>query len=274
MAIGRPSFKKRLAQSTISAASFLLATESTENLLLGVGAYISAMRGVGWSPSLEDEARCAAHCLRQGNESLIIDAGANVGDWLKAFHQLVPRNAQIYAFEPQPAAAARIRELAIDRCEVLEFALGEQTETRRFFTSQQSDSMASLFERHDTIARGQQYNSFDVPVIRLDDFVAQHSIRQIDFMKMDLEGGEFQALRGATECIKSGILRAFSFEFGISNVNSRVFFRDIYDFLVANDYEISRVTPARRLIPIENYSEDHECFARTTTFVARKRQQA
>ena len=93
-------------------------------------------------------------------------------------------------------------------------------------------------------------------------------------MKMDLEGGEFQALRGATECIKSGILRAFSFEFGISNVNSRVFFRDIYDFLVANDYEISRVTPARRLIPIENYSEDHECFARTTTFVARKRQQA
>jgi hypothetical protein len=133
--------------------------------------------------------------------------------------------------------------------------------------------MASLFERHDTYAAGKEYNAFEVQVIRLDDFVAQRSIRQIDFMKMDLEGGEFQALQGATECIKSGILRAFSFEFGISNVNSRVFFRDIYDFLVANNYEISRITPARRLIPIGNYSEDHECFARNTTHLARKRQQ-
>jgi hypothetical protein len=70
--------------------------------------------------------------------------------------------------------------------------------------------------------------------------------------------------------MRSGVLRALSFEFGISNVNSRVFFRDIYNLLIANQYEVFRVTPAGRLIRLKNYSEDDEYFARTTTYLAKR----
>ena len=140
-----------------------------------------------------------------------------------------------------------------------------------FFTSGDSDTMASLFERHDTFVEDRKYRGMDVEVIRLDDFVLQREIDRIDFMKMDLEGGEFQALKGAAESMRSGILRALSFEFGISNVNSRVFFRDIYNLLTTNHYEISRVTPAGRLIPLKRYAEDDEYFARTTTYLAKRR---
>lgn len=149
-------------------------------------------------------------------------------------------------------------------------ALGEHAETGRFFTAHESDSMASLFERHDTVAITKEYRSFEVPIIRLDDFVSERNLGRIDFMKMDLEGGELQALKGAKTCMESGVLRAFSFEFGTSNVNSRVFFRDIFDFLTQYEYKIHRITPARRLIPVQGYSEDLECFARTSTFLAHR----
>jgi FkbM family methyltransferase len=271
MAIGRSSKAKSIAQSTIRAASFLFATQATEVLLTSAAAYLAALRGSTWSPTVEQEARCAVKCVSADHEFLVIDAGANVGSWLHSFWKQSSGKGRTYAFEPQPDAAAKIRQLNLLHCEVLQVALGEQPGKMTFFTSGDSDTMASLFERHDTYVRGRKYRELDVEVIRLDDFVLERKIDRIDFMKMDLEGGEFQALKGAAECMRSGILRALSFEFGISNVNSRVFFRDLYNLLTENHYEIFRVTPAGRLIPLKKYSEDDECFARTTTYLAKLR---
>ena len=218
------------------------------------------------------EARCAARCLRPDREFTVIDAGANVGSWLVSFRKYVKAKGCIYAFEPQPVAAAMIRELGLDGCEVLEAALGEHPGTRTFYTSGGTDTMGSLYERHDTFAEDRERRGTKVEVLRLDDFVKQRSIDRIDFMKMDLEGGEFEALKGAAECMRAGVLKAFAFEFGTSNVNSRVFFRDIFQLLAENQYNLSRVTPAGRLIPLKTYSEDHECFARTTTYLARRQE--
>jgi FkbM family methyltransferase len=270
MAIGRSSLAKSIAQSSLGAASFLLATQSTDTFLTGVCAYFAALRGSSWSPTVEQEARSAVKWISLDREFLVIDAGANVGSWLDSFRKQCSGKGRMYAFEPQPEAAAEISRLNLFQCEVLQVALGEQQGKMTFFTSGDRDTMASLFERHDTFVKGRKFHEMIVDVIRLDDFVAERKIDRIDFMKMDLEGGEFQALKGATECMRSGILRAFSFEFGISNVNSRVFFRDLYNLLVANHYEISRVTPAGRLIRLQNYSEDAEYFARTTTYLAKR----
>ncbi len=41
----------------------------------------------------------------------------------------------------------------------------------------------------------------DVDIIRLDDWVHDHAINRVDFVKMDIEGGEFHALRGAQEML-------------------------------------------------------------------------
>lgn len=52
----------------------------------------------------------------------------------------------------------------------------------------------------------------------------------------------------------------------MANVNARVFFREIYNLLADSGFAIFRVTPAGRLIPVSAYTEDYECFARTTTY--------
>ena len=272
MPIGRSSLTKSLAQSSVQSASFLFATQTTELFLLAAGAYLSAMRGDGWSPPLDQEARCAARILTPGREFVVIDAGANIGSWLDSFMMHAAGSGRLYAFEPQPEAAARIRERNLKNCEVLEVALGEQPGKTIFYTSDETDTMGSLYERHDTYVRGRKYRGIEVNVLRLDDFVNERKIARIDFMKMDLEGGEFYALKGAAECMRDGVLQAFSFEFGISNVNSRVFFRDIYNLVREYRYDIFRVTPVGRLIHLKTYTEDYETFARTTTFIAKRRE--
>src|SRR5690348_85892 len=60
MSIGSGSAVKRLVQSSIRASSQLFARPATEVLLSGAAAYINAICGLGWSPSLELEAKNAA----------------------------------------------------------------------------------------------------------------------------------------------------------------------------------------------------------------------
>ena len=270
MPIGSSTAAKRLAQSSIRACSQLFAVPATEVLLSGAAAYINAICGLGWSPSLELEARNAAGWIPRGHEYTVIDAGANIGSWTSLFlEHAADCTGTIYALEPQPAAAARIRALDLKCCEVLELALGEQPGRATFHTSGPLDTTGSLFDRGDTYGRGRAYNSFEVEVVRLDDLVQSRGLERIDFLKMDLEGAEYQALKGAAECLRSRTIRALSFEFGTSNVNARVFFREIYDLLAGSGFAIFRVTPAGRLMPISAYAEDFECFARTTTYFAR-----
>lgn len=270
MSIVSGSAGKRLAQSSIRACSQLFATSATEVLLSGAAAYMNALCGLGWSPGLELEAKNAAAWVARGRDYTVIDAGANIGDWTSFFQKhAADRTGTIYALEPQPAAAARIRALNLKCCEVLELALGEHPGRATFHTSGPLDSMGSLFDRRDSNVRGVTYNSFEVEVVRLDDLVQARGIERIDFMKMDLEGAEHQALKGAAECLRSRRIRALAFEFGTSNVNARVFFREIYDLLAGNGFAIFRATPAGRLIPVRAYTEDYECFARTTTYFAR-----
>jgi FkbM family methyltransferase len=216
------------------------------------------------------EVDVAANWTKGVGDFVAIDAGANVGSWTAEFRKLARGAGRVYAFEPQPQAAAKIRGLNVDGCEVLEMALGSKEGTLPFYAAGPADTMGSLFDRHDTYAANRRQDRFDVKVIRLDDFVAANSITRIDFMKMDLEGAELEALNGALQCLESGLLRALSFEFGISDVNARVYFRDYFYLLSKYRYSIFRLTPGGRLLRVEEYTEDLEVFARTTTYFARK----
>jgi FkbM family methyltransferase len=267
MAIRLPG--KSLAQSLIPAASHILAWPSTDTLLSGASAFISSLRGLGWSPLLHHEARTAAGWVNSERDFVVIDAGANVGSWTAAFRKYATGHGRIYAFEPQPQAAEKIRGLHVEGCEVVEAALGRQAGTLAFYTSSSTDTMASLYERRDTYSMRRDHVRYEVKVIRLDDFVQTNRIDKIDFIKMDLEGAELEALHGASECLQTGLLKALSFEFGISDINSRVYFRDFFYLLSERSYALFRMTPARRLIRVREYTEDLEIFARTTTYFAK-----
>jgi hypothetical protein len=118
-------------------------------------------------------------------------------------------------------------------------------------------------------ARGmRRFRPAPVTTIAIDDYVAEHAVRRVDFMKVDTEGHDLSVLRGARRALEDGTIRALSFEFGSGNVNSRTFFRDFWDLLTPCGYRLARVLPSGRLLSVRQYYEDCEYFRGVSNYVA------
>jgi len=227
------------------------------NTLLGKGSG-------GWV--LDDEVRAAAKRIRRP-QPVVFDVGANVGNWSEQIQQLIPE-ARLYMFEPSPGSQAAIRSKNLRQAKLFPFAVGETAEVRPFYASSETDGSASLYSRRDTAFQELPYQQSEVTIKTLDEVIDAEQIEVIDFMKMDIEGHELFALRGAKRALAAGKIRALSFEFGCGNLNSRTFFRDFWDLLTAANFAVYRITPSGKDIPLRDYYEDHEYFQASTNFVA------
>jgi FkbM family methyltransferase len=188
--------------------------------------------------------------------------------WTTEVRRLVGKRGRWILVEPAAECCALLRKL--DGVEVIEAAVGERAGTGKFYTPGGGSALASLHERHDSHVReaGCKLEERVVAVTTIDEILNQHEIEIADLVKMDLEGHELFALRGATASLKTRRIRALTFEFGNSNVNSRTFFRDFHDLLTGYGYQIQRIYPGGKTVPVSEYYEDLEFFRGVTNYIA------
>jgi len=228
-------------------------------ILLGKGA------GTGWA--MEAEIKAAKSAIRR-SAPVIFDVGANTGEWSVAIKQLYPQ-AQLVLFEPQPACQQIIIAKQISGSVLIPKAVSATAgQTVKLFTSGDTAGLASLHERRDSCFNDLSFTSLDVATVTIDDVIRDQKITCVDFMKMDVEGHEFEVLKGARKSMEGLIIKALSFEFGSGNINSRTYFRDFWDLLNGLGYAIYRILPSARLMPIKEYYEDCEYFRGATNYVA------
>lgn len=221
--------------------------------------------GTGWCIDAEIN---AARSLIRTQSPVVFDVGANVGDWASLIHQAYPE-ASLFIFEPQPKCQERIRERNIPKSILIPKAVsaaGDQTV--KLFTPGSTDGLASLHQRRDSYFRDNSFASVDVQTITIDETMEIYGLRNLDFMKIDVEGHELSVLEGAKKSLEENVIKALSFEFGSGNINSRTFFHDFWDFLTPLGYQIYRILPSSRLMPIREYYEDCEYFRGVTNYVA------
>jgi FkbM family methyltransferase len=131
----------------------------------------------------------------------IFDVGANVGQSARRFVQAFPE-AQIYSFEPVPSTfevlAHSTRNLG--RVKAFNLALGDApgTATMNIHSDPLLNSIGFL-----PAAGG----NTQVQVETVDRFADQHAVRDIDLLKIDVEGYELQVLGGATQRLSTGMIR-------------------------------------------------------------------
>ena len=127
----------------------------------------------------------------------VLDIGAHRGFHTLALSKRVGKCGQVFAFEPSPREVRALRlHLRINSCrnvEVIECALGDQEGSVELYTVPTNSVLNSLRPPGTTLPS----SPTKVRIRRLDDVLSEANVRNFDFVKLDVEGGELSVLKGA-----------------------------------------------------------------------------
>ena len=131
----------------------------------------------------------------------VLDLGANIGYFSVLAAGLVGNSGQVHAFDPAPRCFARLKKnlAAFSWAHAHSIAAGDELGTASFHFSDKANETGwgSLLS-----ADNASTQTTTVPVVRLDTWAHEQAIRRVDFIKMDVEGGEYRALRGAEALLR------------------------------------------------------------------------
>jgi FkbM family methyltransferase len=123
-------------------------------------------------------------------KEIAVDVGANVGTWTEA---LAKQFDKVFAIEPDERASSQIHEA--DNVTIIRSAVSDESGNRPLYL-RRSTGHNSLLEDHPIGGDGMSHvpaiEKKIVPVYSLDDLFPDGA----DFVKMDIEGAEVQALAG------------------------------------------------------------------------------
>ncbi len=198
-------------------------------------------------------------------EKIFFDVGANVGIYSLLLHKKF-KNAKIYAFEPSKKTFETLLKKTnkIKNIKSYNLGLGIKKGKKTLYYDPSESSTATLHNRKIKYNKGER-----IEINKLDSFCKIHNIKRINFLKMDVEGSELFVLKGAKNMLKNKKIDFIQLEFGIRNVDSKVFFRDFWDLLSQN-YLFYRILPGG-IYPIKNYKENLEIFTGINYFLKLKK---
>ncbi len=140
---------------------------------------------------------------------LIIDIGAHFGESVEFFHSIFPR-ADIFSVEPDPESYAKLLEMFPDPKKAINAAVGAKSVTMTFYQYDKSH-LNSLYainkDSKDSLgyAESCEEKKVEVRCLSLDDLITELDIvgRQIDLLKIDAQGGEFDILVGGQKALQN-----------------------------------------------------------------------
>lgn len=140
---------------------------------------------------------------------IYVDGGAHDGQMARSFLRRFP-HLHVHAFEPnQDLLPALHRNLAGVPGSIHQKALSDRTQTLEFIVNQ-SPMTSSVLPRS---SLSEQYfdaatmprETRQVQATTLDDWFQASHLPRVDILKLDLQGYELHALRGATRLLETGV---------------------------------------------------------------------
>jgi len=217
--------------------------------------------GVGGTASTSGELH-AMSTLKLPPRPIIFDVGANDGGYVKLLSRTFP-DAQIHAFEPVRRVYNELTKNIGQNVKSYNIGFSDTSHAATIHINPQKLGLSSVYPRRLEHFGKSLDESEQITLTTIDDFCKENNIAKIDFLKLDIEGHELAALRGAA----STNISTIQFEFGGANLDSRTTFQDFFYFL--KGYTIYRILP-NSLLKIEKYREEDEVYL-TTNYLAIKK---
>jgi FkbM family methyltransferase len=139
---------------------------------------------------------------------VIVDAGAGIGNESVYFSRLVKNNGLVLAFEPHPATFRCLKKTislnGIKNITPIDKALSSKDEELAISSEENhlANSVRSINEDNS--------NSINIKAQTLDSILSKNKIDRVNFLKMNIEGMEYQALLGSKNLLSGKIATAIS----------------------------------------------------------------
>jgi FkbM family methyltransferase len=190
------------------------------------------------------------------NPSVIFDGGANVGNYSLLADRIIP-DCKIFSFEPVEETYRKLSKNVEkhDRINPIKKGLFKENCSREINLFK-ADEHASLYNIEGTDEKSGKKQIIEL--VRGDDFMNENCIDSIDFLKLDIEGAEYDAITGFEKSIKDGKIKAIQFEYGYINITTKKLLLDYYALLETNNYVVGKIFP--KIVEFRKYNFIYEDF--------------
>ena len=169
---------------------------------------------------------------------IVVDAGANIGAFSVWAAKYLPES-RILSFEPHPETFAKLQHnlsangLA-NRVQAVNAALAAQSGKRAISRGPESQRRSLIPADQST---GLQ-SGIEVPSITLTDLVEKYNLPQIDLLKMDIEGSEWEVLHSTPPSVFQKI-RRIQFEYHEIHARFGYSRNALFDYLRSAGYTLT-----------------------------------
>lgn len=178
-----------------------------------------------------------------GECPIIFDVGANRGDITSKYSELFSK-ARIFAFEPYADSFHILdsRFLNNKKIECFQAAIGEVNSRSNLFVNRNVDTNSLLRPVKMGLSSDQQVKNVSivgVHVWTIDEFCRNRQIEEIDILKLDIQGGELSALKGARDLLRNKKVKIIYTEaYFKKQYENQPLFHDISKFLEQYGYSL------------------------------------
>lgn len=191
--------------------------------------------GGGHSPHDSGEIHLLNYIKKRTNNNpvIILDVGANIGQYALLANDIFKTNCIIHSFEPTELAFKKLKKNTqnFKNINLINKGIGDFNGETKIFYDGKGSVQSSIIE--DDFLK----YSETIELVTIDDFCKINNIQKITILKLDVEGYEYQSLMGALNSINN--IDYIQFEFGNKQVSSRHFLSDFITLL--NNFKIHRL---------------------------------
>lgn len=134
-------------------------------------------------------------CYPLSKDLVCFDIGANIGYWSKFLADML-KVKHVYSFEPDPISFKILKKNLKNSYNCSCFNLGIYSSFKKiklFIDPYHSGDNRPI--------KTKGRDSIPIQTISIDHFVDSNNLQELDFIKMDIQGGEYDALEGARKTI-------------------------------------------------------------------------
>jgi FkbM family methyltransferase len=168
-------------------------------------------------------------------QAMVFDVGAHTGEWLSLFKKKYTKKSIVYSFEPSRESYTELSAIRMEHFFAHNIAFGDAIGTANLT----GDVIGSSGMRITRLDNTDGNHIEHINITTIDQFCQDHTIREIDLLKMDIEGYELKALAGAKNILAAGSIKLIQFEYGAPS-SEKYSLKEFFD-LLSEHYEICRI---------------------------------